>query len=229
MFRILLVEDNESQRAIMTAALRADGYDVLGAESAEQALEILDGTKIDMAVCDVMMPGMDGFELTRELRAAYRELPIMIVTAKSEIADKEVGFHAGTDDYMVKPLDLAEFRLRVRALFRRVRIQAEKQVVVGRVCANAEDHTVRFGTERIVLPRKEFELLFMLMSYPDMILTRRQLMDEIWGVDCDTGERTVDVHIKRLREKLAMIDDFKIVTVCGVGYSVEVSHAEAAR
>lgn len=229
MFRILLVEDNESQRAIMTAALRADGYDVLGAESAEQALEILDGTKIDMAVCDVMMPGMDGFELTRELRAAYRELPIMIVTAKSEIADKEVGFHAGTDDYMVKPLDLAEFRLRIRALFRRVRIQAEKQVVVGRVCANAEDHAVRFGAERIVLPRKEFELLFMLMSYPDMILTRRQLMDEIWGVDCDTGERTVDVHIKRLREKLAMLDDFKIVTVCGVGYSVEVAHAEAAR
>ena len=225
MFRILLVEDDESQRTIMTAALRADGYDVFGAESAEKALEILDGAKVDMAVCDVMMPGMDGFELTRELRAAYRDLPIMIVTAKSEIADKEVGFHAGTDDYMVKPLDLSEFRLRVRALFRRAKIQTEKQVAVGGVIANAEDHTVRYGAERISLPRKEFELLFMLMSYPDMILTRRQLMDEIWGVDCDTGERTVDVHVKRLREKLSMVEDFKIVTVCGVGYSVEVSHA----
>ena len=225
MFRILLVEDDESQRTMMTAALRADGYDVFGAESAENALEILDGVKVDMAICDVMMPGMDGFELTRELRAAYRDLPIMIVTAKSEIADKEVGFHAGTDDYMVKPLDLSEFRLRVRALFRRAKIQTEKQVAVGGVIANAQDHTVRYGAERISLPRKEFELLFMLMSYPDMILTRRHLMDEIWGVDCDTGERTVDVHVKRLREKLSMIEDFKIVTVCGVGYSVEVSHA----
>ena len=225
MFRILLVEDDESQRTIMTAALRADGYDVFGAESAEKALEILDGAKVDMTICDVMMPGMDGFELTRELRAAYRDLPIMIVTAKSEIADKEVGFHAGTDDYMVKPLDLSEFRLRVRALFRRAKIQTEKQVAVGGVIANAEDHTVRYGAERISLPRKEFELLFMLMSYPDMILTRRQLMDEIWGVDCDTGERTVDVHVKRLREKLSMVEDFKIVTVCGVGYSVEVTHA----
>ncbi|MDD7446778.1 MAG: response regulator transcription factor [Clostridiales bacterium] len=225
MFRILLVEDDESQRTIMTAALRADGYEVLGAESAERALEILDGAKVDMAICDVMMPGMDGFELTHELRGAYRDLPIMIVTAKSEIADKEVGFHAGTDDYMVKPLDLSEFRLRVRALFRRAKIQAEKQVAVGGVIANAADHTVRYGAERISLPRKEFELLFMLMSYPDMILTRRQLMDEIWGVDCDTGERTVDVHVKRLREKLSMIEDFRIVTVCGVGYSVEVTHA----
>lgn len=225
MFRILVVEDDASQRTIMTAALKADGYEVLGAESAENALEILDGTKVDMAVCDVMMPGMDGFELTRELRLSDRELPIMIVTAKSEIADKEMGFHAGTDDYMVKPLDLSEFRLRVRALFRRARIQAEKQAVVGSVAANAEDRSVRYSGGRITLPRKEFELLFMLMSYPDMILTRRQLMDEIWGVDCDTGERTVDVHVKRLREKLADVADFKIVTVCGVGYSIEVGHA----
>ena len=225
MFRILLVADVASQRSILSAALKAAGYDVCCAESAERALEILNGTKVDMAVCDVMMPGMDGFELTHQLRDAYRDMPIMIVTAKCEIADKEMGFHAGTDDYMVKPLDLSEFCLRIKALFRRARIAAERQIAIGGTVISLEDHTVRYGAERIVLPRKEFDLLFMLMSYPEMVLTRRQLMDEIWGVDCDTGERTVDVHVKRLREKLAMIEDFKIVTVCGVGYTIEVNHA----
>lgn len=224
MSTILIVEDNPGQRRILRAFLKHEGYDVIDAEDAARALEIIGANKVDMAICDIMLPGMNGFELTRELREYDPALPILITTAKGDMGDKERGFLAGTDDYMVKPVDLNELSLRVRALFRRARIQAEKRVELGDAVINSEDASVTAGGKRVMLPRREFQLLFMLAGYPGAILTRRQLMDGVWGVDCLTDERTVDVHVKRLREKLSFTDAFAIETVRGLGYMLVSKH-----
>ena len=223
MFRILIAEDDPSQRRMMSDFLKLNGYEVYPAEDGLRALDILQTSKIDLAICDIMMPRMDGYELTRALRAFDRALPILTVTAKSDFSDKQLAFLSGTDDYMVKPVDLDEMLLRVRALFRRASIQNEHRIRVGKTTLSDTDWTVVTGSTRLALPRKEFGLLFMMLSYPGKLLTRRQLMDEVWGVDCETDERTVDVHVKRLREKLADVADFKIVTVRGLGYRAEVA------
>ena len=223
MFRILIAEDDASQRRMMTDFLRLNGYEVYGAEDGFQAMDILQNTQIDLIVCDIMMPRMDGYELTRAIRAYDRVLPILTVTAKGDFTDKQLAFLGGTDDYMVKPVDLDEMLLRVKALFRRARIQTEHRIRIGATVISDLDWTVVNGDKKYTLPRKEFGLLFMMLSYPGKLLTRRQLMDEVWGVSCDTDERTVDVHIKRLREKLRDIPDFRIVTVRGLGYRAEVS------
>ena len=221
MFNILVVDDNDSIRKLITTYLARDGYNTYAACDGLEALDVLDKEQIDLMIADIMMPNMDGYTLTNELRTSKYNLPILMVTAKESIDDKRKGFLAGTDDYMVKPIDFDEMLLRVSALLRRAQISNEHKIVVGDVVLDYETLTVTTKTEAILLPKKEFYILFKLLSYPKKIFTRQDLMDEIWGFENETDQRTVDVHIKRLREKFDFLDEFKIITVRGLGYKVE--------
>ncbi len=221
MFHILVVDDNDSIRKLMTTYLVRDGYHVFTASDGLEALAVLEKEQIDLMIADIMMPNMDGFTLTNDLRASHYNFPILMVTAKDSFEDKKKGFLVGTDDYMVKPIDFDEMLLRVAALLRRAKISNEHKIVVGDVTLDYDTLTVTTKSETVLLPKKEFYLLFQLLSYPQKIFTRQDLMNEIWGLDNETDERTVDVHIKRLREKLDSLEDFKIVTVRGLGYKVE--------
>lgn len=218
MFNILVVEDDAIQCRLMQAVLGRAGYTVHIAKNGQEGLETLDGTHIDLVVLDVMMPEMDGYEFTRTLRSAGSELPILMVTARQTHYDKKEGFVAGVDDYMVKPVDEEELLWRITALLRRSKIISEKKISVGNTVLDYAGLTVFENGRRSELPQKEFLLLFKLLSYPGQIFTRRQLMDEIWAMDCDTDERTVDVHINRLRDRYRYSADFEIVTVRGLGY-----------
>lgn len=221
MFNILVVDDNDSIRKLMATYLIRDGYKVFAASDGLEALKVLDKEHIDLMIADIMMPNMDGYTLTSELRTSEYNFPILMITAKESFEDKKKGFSAGTDDYMVKPIDFDEMLLRVSALLRRAKISNEHKIVVGDITLDYETLTVTTKTEAFILPKKEFYLLFKLLSYPKKIFTRQDLMDEIWGFDNETDERTVDVHIKRLREKFDAFDEFKIITVRGLGYKVE--------
>lgn len=225
MFNILIVEDDKNLRKLIGTVLKQNGFNVLCANDGEQALEVLDSTKADLIICDIMMPNMDGYELTESLRWSNYNMPILMITAKETLEDKRKGFLSGADDYMVKPINTDEMLLRVNALLRRSKIATEHRIEVGEVVIDYDTLSVQSATERIILPKKEFLLLFKLMSYPKKIFTRQQLMDDIWGLDSETDERTVDVHIKRLREKLVNIDEFEIVTVRGLGYKAEKKNA----
>lgn len=222
MVSILVVEDDKNLQKLMMAVLKQHGYNVLGAKDGAEALEILDTSYIDLIICDIMMPNMDGYTLTDTLRKSNYNLPILMVTAKETLEDKRKGFLVGTDDYMVKPIDMDEMLLRVSALLRRSRIINEHKLTIGEVVVDYDTLTINNKENTIVLPKKEFYLLFKLLSYPRKIFTRQQLMDEIWGLEADTDERTVDVHIKRLREKLSSFTEFEIVTVRGLGYKAEI-------
>ncbi|MDF2686104.1 MAG: heme response regulator HssR [Clostridia bacterium] len=221
MFNILVVDDNESIVKLIKTYLVRDGYNVFTANDGLKALEVLDREQIDLMIADVMMPNMDGYSLTNELRTSEFNLPILMITAKEAFEDKKKGFLVGIDDYMVKPIDFDEMLLRVSALLRRAKISNEHKIVVGDVILNYENLTVTTKNDVILLPKKEFYLLFKLLSYPKKIFTRQDLMNEIWGYDNDTDERTVDVHIKRLREKFDRLEEFEIITVRGLGYKVE--------
>jgi two-component system, OmpR family, response regulator len=221
MINILVADDNESIRKLIAAYLIRAGYEVCTACDGREALDILHSAKIDLLIADVMMPGMDGFDLTRELRESKSTIPVLMVTAKERIEDKARGFQAGTDDYMVKPIDFDEMLLRVAALLRRAKISNERRITLGSVTLDWDTLTVTRNGEAALLPKKEFYLLFKLLSYPRKIFTRQDLMDEIWGFDNETDERTVDVHIKRLREKFEDFPEFKIVTIRGLGYKAE--------
>ncbi|KUO73098.1 MAG: two-component system response regulator [Clostridia bacterium BRH_c25] len=221
MFNILVVEDDKNLRKLMTAVLKQNGYDVLNAEDGVTALDIINISHVDLVISDIMMPNMDGYTLTDELRQLNNNLPILMVTAKETFEDKKKGFFVGTDDYMVKPIDMDEMILRVAALLRRSRIVNEHRLIIGDVELDYDALTVSRNGNSILLPKKEFFLLFKLLSYPKQIFTRQQLMDEIWGMDAETDERTVDVHIKRLREKFADFPEFDIITVRGLGYKAE--------
>lgn len=221
MIHILVVDDNDNIRKLMATYLMRDGYHVFTASNGLEALDILDKEHIDLMIADIMMPKMDGYTLTHELRTSNYDLPILIVTAKERIEDKKKGFRLGTDDYMIKPIDFDEMLMRVAALLRRAKISNEHKIVIGNVTLDYEALTVTTNTEAILLPQKEFHLLFKLLSYPKKIFTRQALMDEIWGLDNETDERTVDVHIKRLREKFDGLEEFKIITVRGLGYKAE--------
>jgi DNA-binding response OmpR family regulator len=221
MFDILVVEDDKNLRKLMTAILKQNGYNVLNAEDGVIALDIINTSHVDLVVSDIMMPNMDGYALTDELRQLNNNLPVLMVTAKETLEDKKKGFSAGTDDYMVKPIDMDEMVLRVAALLRRSRIINEHRLLIGSVELDYDALTVSKKGNSILLPKKEFYLLFKLLSYPKQIFTRQQLMDEIWGMDAETDERTVDVHIKRLREKFADFPEFEIITIRGLGYKVE--------
>ncbi len=221
MFNILVVDDNDNIRNLIIERLQGEGYHAFPAADGVQALEIMEHEHIDLMIADIMMPHMDGYELTAQLRGARYELPILMITAKERIEDKKRGFHVGTDDYMVKPIDFEEMLLRVEALLRRAKINSEKKLTVGDVVLEYDTLTVKAGSTETLLPQKEFLLLFKLLSYPKKIFTRRDLMDEIWGMDSESDDRTVDVHIKRLREKFENVPDFKIVTIRGLGYKAE--------
>lgn len=218
MFNILVVEDDVTLRRIMCAMLSTNGYKATPAADGMDALSALEEEHIDLIISDIMMPNMDGYELTRELRDAGYNIPILMVTAKERFEDKQRGFLAGTDDYMVKPIDMNEMLLRVGALLRRAKIANEHKLVCGRTVLDYDSLTVTVCGNIIQLPQKEFFLLFKLLSYPGKIFTRTQLMDEIWGMNSETDERSVDVHINRLRERFRDCDDFELLTVRGLGY-----------
>jgi len=218
MFHILLVEDNINTRKLMEAVLLQNGYQPVLACDGVEALEILDRKHIDLIVLDIMMPRMDGYEFTETLRGSGCDLPILMVTAKETPADKRKGFIIGTDDYMTKPVDEEEMILRIAALLRRSKIVNEHKLTVGKTVLDYDSMSVSVDGAVSELPKKEFMLLYKLLSYPNKIFTRRQLMDEIWDMDSDTDERTVDVHVNRLRDRFRGNGDFEIVTVRGLGY-----------
>lgn len=218
MFRILVVEDDQNTRRLMEAVLRGSGYLPLTAGNGEEALEILDREHVDLLLVDVMMPVMDGYELTRQLRAAGMVLPILMVTAKQLPEDMKKGFLLGTDDYMVKPVDEEEMLLRIKALLWRSKVASEHRLRIGEVTLDYDALTVSRGEEQYVLPQKEFYLLYMLLSYPGKVFTRLQIMDEIWGMESETTDVTVNVHINRLRNRFSGWAEFELVTVRGLGY-----------
>jgi len=218
MFTILVVEDDNNLGKFMTDVLRDEGYKPIVARNADEALDILDRQHISLMITDIMMPGMDGYVLTEDLRTAGYDFPILMITAKETMKDKRKGFLVGTDDYMVKPVDEEEMILRVKALLRRAKIVNERKISIGKVSINYDTQIITRETERISLPQKEFLLLYKLLSYPDVVFTRLQLMDEIWGMDSDSDDHTVSVHIGRLRERFGKWPEFAIETVRGLGY-----------
>lgn len=218
MFQILVVDDDKNTRTLMKLVLEGDNYSVLTACNGEEALAVMDSSHVDLVVLDVMMPEMDGYQLTRALRESNNNLPILMVSAKQLPADKKQAFLVGTDDYMTKPVDEEEMLLRIRALLRRASIVSERRIVIGDVVLDYDAMTVSRGSETQQLPQKEFLLLYKLLSYPGKIFTRIQLMDEIWGMDSETGWETVTVHIGRLRKRFEGWPEFEILSVRGLGY-----------
>lgn len=218
MNKILVIEDNENLARIYQSILSKNYFDVFITSDGQQALDLLEKILVDLIITDVMMPNMDGFEFASLMREAGFEVPILMITALDSLADKKRGFKLGIDDYMVKPIDLDEMLLRVEALLRRSKIAHTKQLTVNDTILDQSSYNVIFNKQQLTLPQKEFQLLYKLLSYPDKIFTRQQLMDEIWGLDTDTDERTIDVHIKRLRDRFSDNLDFEIVTVRGLGY-----------
>ncbi|MEN6420284.1 MAG: response regulator transcription factor [Clostridiaceae bacterium] len=218
MFHILVVEDDPNARRLMRAVLERAEYSVSTAENGSAALEWMDTHHVDLIVLDVMMPGMDGYALTSELRASGSGIPILMVTAKQLPADKRMGFLVGTDDYMTKPVDTEEMLLRIKALLRRSQIVSERKLCIGDVELDYDALTITRGEDKQTLPQKEFYLLYKLLSYPDKIFTRIQLMDEIWGMESESGDTTVNVHINRLRRRFENYPEFELISVRGLGY-----------
>ena len=218
MFNILVVDDDRSTRLLMQALLEAEHYTVFLACNGEEALQVMEQQEIDLVILDVMMPKMDGYAFTRVLREAKNDLPILMVSAKQLPADRKQGFLAGTDDYMVKPVDEEELLLRMKALLRRAKIATERQIVIGGIVIDYDGMSVTRDGKTQVLPQKEFLLLYRLLSYPGKIFTRIELMDGIWGADSDTGWETVTVHIGRLRRRFEGWQEFEIISVRGLGY-----------
>lgn len=218
MFNILIADDDKNIRLLLKAVLEAEKYTVFAARDGEQALDIMDREHIDLVILDIMMPRLSGYELTEILRKNDENLPILMISAKQLPADKRRGFLVGCDDYITKPIDEEELLLRIKALLRRARIVSERKITVGDVVLDCDSLSVCRGDEVQVLPQKEFQLLYLLLSYPGKIFTRIQLMDEIWGADSDTGWETVTVHIGRLRKRFDGWQAFSIESVRGLGY-----------
>ncbi len=218
MFSILVVEDDEILNKMICSKLRQESYSVFAAFDGEQALDLLEKEHIDLIISDIMMPNMDGYQLVRELRDAAYTIPFLMVTAKNQFEDMEKGFRAGTDDYMIKPISMRELVLRVKALLRRAQIANEKKLVIGNTLLDYNALTVKIDEEIFEMPPKEFYLLFKLLSNPGKIFTRQELLDEIWGMDTEVDDRTIDSHIKKLRRKFEHCTDFEIMTIRGLGY-----------
>jgi two-component system OmpR family response regulator len=224
MFHILIVEDDKELSELFATVLLKNGYKTTCAKDGIEALDVLDKEYIDLIISDIMMPNMDGFELIKSIRDAQFNLPILMITAKESFQDKQRGFMLGTDDYMVKPIDVNEMVLRVGALLRRVQSINERKQYVGKTVLEYDSLSVLQNGELTILPQKEFLILYKLVSYPGRIFTRQQLMDEFWGLDSETDIRTVDVHINRLRDRFKSNKDFEILTVRGLGYKVVKKH-----
>lgn len=217
MFKILVVEDDADLNGLFCKALRRSNYIAFSTDNANSALEILDKEYIDLIITDVMMPGIDGFEFIRQLRDSQIDLPVLIITAKGDIFDKQIGFSAGADDYMVKPIDISEMLFRINAILRRAKSVSEKKLSFGNTTLEYRTWTVSDNTGTQILPQKEFQLLYKLLSYPGQIFTRQQILDDIWGIEQEDSH-TLDVHISRLRERMKENSDFEIVTIRGLGY-----------
>ena len=220
MFNILVVEDDKNLRKLITTYLQRNKYNTYEATNGEEALNVLDQSYIDLIVSDIMMPKMDGYELIKSLREAKYDVPILIITAKSEIEDKKEGFLLGADDYMVKPIDIEEMLLRIQVLLRRSKSASEKKIQIGDLLLNYNQLSVIKKDKVYNLAQKEFYLLYKLLSTPNTIFTRQELIEEVWGLESDSDYRTVDVHIKRIREKMKDVDEFEIVTIRGIGYKI---------
>lgn len=218
MFDILVAEDDFKLNQIYCSALQDADFHTFAAYNGEEAMALVAEHPMDLIISDIMMPGIDGYTLTKYLRKEYPEMPILMISAKEGFADKRDGFLAGIDDYMVKPVDLNEMLLRVQALLRRAKIVTERKLTVGETILRYDSYSVEFDGKTVEIPQKEFLVLYKLMSYPNRTFTRRQLMDEFWGWESDSEERTVDVHINRLRERLRDCRDLRIDTVRGLGY-----------
>lgn len=218
MVNVLVVDDDKNTRLLFKALLESEKYNVFTAENGANALDVMGRESIDLVVLDVMMPQMDGYEFTKTLRENDNTLPILMVSAKQMSQDKRQAFLVGTDDYMTKPVDEVEFLLRIKALLKRAKIAIERKIVIGDVVVDYDSMTVTKNDTVITLPQKEFLLLYKLLSYPGKIFTRIQLMDELWGMDSDTGWETVTVHIGRLRKHFEGWEEFSIESVRGLGY-----------
>lgn len=222
MLKILIVEDDAAILQLYRIVLGKEGYQVFSARNGEEAWEILEQEHIDLVITDIMMPVMDGYEFVRLLRESDALLPVLMITARDDFASKNAGFGIGTDDYMVKPIDPDEMVLRVKALLRRSNIMSSHRLHIADTVLDYDALTVTRREENQMLPPKEFYLLYKLLSYPNKIFTRMQLMDEIWGRDSASDTQTVDVHINRLRRRFEQNPDFCILTVRGLGYKAEV-------
>ncbi|MBP3305592.1 MAG: response regulator transcription factor [Oscillospiraceae bacterium] len=220
MLKILIAEDDCELRQLFSRVLTKNGYTVRGVVNGREALEALDQEYYDLIISDIMMPEMDGYELVHQLRESGSTVPVLMITAKDAFDDMRLGFLSGTDDYMVKPVNVNEMVLRVGALLRRAQMINERRQTIGDTTLECDSLTVTSDGESMVLPQKEFMLLYKMVSYPGRIFTRQQLMDDIWGYDSDSDTHTVDVHIGRLRDRFRDSKDFKIVTMRGVGYKV---------
>ena len=220
MFKILIAEDDRELRQLFQHVLTKNGYAVTGVSNGEEAMDAIDAGYYDLIISDIMMPKMDGYQLVRALREAGFTIPVMMITAKDAFDDMRMGFLSGSDDYMVKPVNVNEMVLRVGALLRRAQLANERRQVIGNTVLECDSLSVHSGKETMTLPQKEFMLLYKMVSFPGRIFTRQQLMDDIWGYSSETDTHTVDVHIGRLRERFRDNPDFKIVTMRGVGYKV---------
>ena len=220
MLKILIAEDDRELRQLFQHVLTKNGYTVKGVSDGREALDALDNDYFDLIISDIMMPDVDGYELVRRLRESGSNIPVLMITAKDAFDDMRLGFLSGTDDYMVKPVNVNEMVLRVGALLRRAQMINERRQILGGTVLECDSLTVTCGGESMVLPQKEFMLLYKMASFPGRIFTRQQLMDDIWGYDSESDTHTVDVHIGRLRERFRDNPEFKLVTLRGVGYKV---------
>ena len=225
MFKILIAEDDRELCQLFHRVLSNNGYQTICVYDGKQALDVLDREYIDLIISDIMMPNMDGYELVSSLRDSGNGIPVLMITAKDTFYYMQRGFSSGTDDYMVKPIDVNEMVLRVGALLRRAKMISDRKQVIGNTVLEYDSMTVTSDGKSMVLPQKEFMLLYKLTSYPGRIFTRLQLLDDIWGLDSETEPRTVDVHINRLRDRFRDNKDFEIVTIRGLGYKAVKHHA----
>ena len=222
MFRILVVEDDKDLNKSVCSFLNHSGYEATGCLNASDAYDAMYETMFDLIVSDIMMPGIDGFEFARNVRELNQEIPILFMTARDDIASKQRGFRIGVDDYMVKPIDLDELFLRIGALLRRAKIASSRKLEIGSFVMDADEFIAELNGEEISLTKREFNILYKLLSYPKKTFTRQQLMDEFWDADSETAPRAVDVYMTKLRQKLADCEDFEIKTVHGLGYKAVV-------
>ena len=218
MFKILVVEDDQDLNRTVCAFLNQSGYEATGCLSAGQAYDAMYETMFDLIVSDIMMPGIDGFEFAGTVRSLNENIPILFMTAKDDLASKQRGFRIGVDDYMVKPIDLDELILRIGALLRRAKIASSRKLEVGKFSMDADQFTAELDGQEISLTKREFNILYKLLSYPKKTFTRQQLMDEFWDADSETAPRAVDVYMTKLRSKLSQCREFEIKTVHGLGY-----------
>lgn len=220
MKNILVVDDDQHIRHLVSIYLKEEGFTVFRAENGEDALQILEKKPCDLAIVDIMMPVIDGYELTKDIREYY-DIPIIMLTAKDQIDAKEKGFLSGTDDYLVKPFELKELLYRIKTLFRLYDKNVDDIITFGKTTISKRNYDIRIGEQSFLLPLKEFELLFFLASHVNQVFSREQLIERIWGYDYEGDERTVDVHVKRIRERFTKVTkDFQIKTVRGIGYKL---------